>query len=238
MDPATSRSGDEADRDHQRHECRQGVVIASPCPHHEPSLQRRRPGCRGLLLRPRSRNMGRGGSETFHLRHRRFEAGWAPQRGRLGPARLDLSRGPRWRRAPDTVDRPAKRRGTPRPPVFRSGSGLRIQPPGCDHRKDEDAAMADQVSVDAGVALADLRRDMGDVEFDRATTSSLEVDEQRAVVGVEDVPRVWLAVQQLLPAPRPAMAHITRLNVFTRRSRSASPSSGVGRGSQRVAELH
>ena len=39
---------------------------------------------------------------------------------------------------------------------------------------------------------------MGEVEFDRTATSRLEVDEQRAVLGVEDVPGVWLAVQQLL----------------------------------------
>src|SRR5215211_1183289 len=39
---------------------------------------------------------------------------------------------------------------------------------------------------------------MGEVELDRTATSSLEVNEQRAVPGVEDVAGVWLAVQQLL----------------------------------------
>ena len=53
------------------------------------------------------------------------------------------------------------------------------------------------------IALADLLRDMGEVEFDRTATGSLEVDEQRAVPGVEDVPGVWLAVQQLLRGTSP-----------------------------------
>ena len=47
---------------------------------------------------------------------------------------------------------------------------FRIQPPGCDHRKDEDAAIVEQCLIDAGVALADLLRDMGEVEFDRTAT--------------------------------------------------------------------
>ena len=46
-------------------------------------------------------------------------SGW-----RADPARLGLSRGRRWRRAPGTVDRPATRRGAPRLPAFRSGTGL------------------------------------------------------------------------------------------------------------------
>jgi hypothetical protein len=81
---------------------------------------------------------------------------------------------------------------------------FRIQPPGCDHRQDEDAALGEQYLIDAGIALADLPRDMGEVEFDRTATSSLEVNEQRAALGVEDVPGVWLAVQQLLRGASPS----------------------------------
>ena len=80
---------------------------------------------------------------------------------------------------------------------------FRIPPPGRDHRKDEDAALVEQRVIDAGIALADLVRDVGEVELDRTPTSSLEVNEQRAVLGVEDVPGVWLAVQQLLRGTSP-----------------------------------
>ena len=80
---------------------------------------------------------------------------------------------------------------------------FRIEPPGRDHRDDEDAALVEQCGIDAGITLADRRRDVREVEFDRAATSSLEVDEQRAVRGVEDVPGVWLAVQQLLRGASP-----------------------------------
>ena len=50
---------------------------------------------------------------------------------------------------------------------------------------------------------------MGEVEFDRTATSGLEADEQRAVLGVEDVLRAWLAVQQLLrgASPRDRVHH-------------------------------
>ena len=83
-------------------------------------------------------------------------------------------------------------------PDFRSGTVFRIQPPGRDHRKHEAPAVVEQCGIDAGIAVADLRRDVREVELDRTATSSLEVNEQRAVPGVEDVPGVWFAVQQLL----------------------------------------
>ena len=79
--------------------------------------------------------------------------------------------------------------------MSRPGVIVRIQPPGRDHRKDEGTALVEPCVIDAGIARADLRRDMGQVEFDRTATGRLEVDEQRAMLGVEDVPGVRLAVQ-------------------------------------------
>ena len=52
--------------------------------------------------------------------------------------------------------------------------------------------------ISVRIALADLFGHMGEVEFDRPTTTGLEVDEQRPVLRAEHVARVRLAVQQLL----------------------------------------
>ena len=48
------------------------------------------------------------------------------------------------------------------------------------------------------VALAHVLGRVGQVELDRATATRLEVDEQQPVLRAEDVPWMWLAVQQLL----------------------------------------
>jgi hypothetical protein len=46
--------------------------------------------------------------------------------------------------------------------------------------------------------MTDLFGHMGEVELDWATATRLEVYEQRSVHCVENVSRMWLAVQQLL----------------------------------------
>ena len=56
----------------------------------------------------------------------------------------------------------------------------------------------DELVVDVRVALSHLFGYMGNVELDRPAATGLEVDEQRAVVRVEDVSGVRLAVHELL----------------------------------------
>ncbi len=72
--------------------------------------------------------------------------------------------------------------------------------PRCDHREHEDPALAQQLSIDTPIVLADCFGRMGEVEFDRPTAARLEVDEERPVLRGEHVPRVRLAVQELLAA--------------------------------------
>ena len=52
--------------------------------------------------------------------------------------------------------------------------------------------------ISARVVLADFFGHMGQVEFDRATATRLQVNEQQPVPSAEDVAGVRLAVQQLL----------------------------------------
>ena len=52
--------------------------------------------------------------------------------------------------------------------------------------------------IDVRIALADVFGYMGEIKFDRPTTTGLEVDEQWPVLRAEQVAWVWLAVQQLL----------------------------------------
>jgi hypothetical protein len=73
-----------------------------------------------------------------------------------------------------------------------------IPPPGCDYRKHEDPTLTQQGSIDTRVVLADLFGSMGQVEFDRATATGLEIYEQQPVLRCEQVARVWLTVQKLL----------------------------------------
>jgi hypothetical protein len=75
---------------------------------------------------------------------------------------------------------------------------FRVQTPRCDHRQHEESALAEQRLIDVRVTVAHLNGYMGEVKFDRAATTRLEVNKQRAVPGIEDVPRVRLAMQQLL----------------------------------------
>jgi hypothetical protein len=73
-----------------------------------------------------------------------------------------------------------------------------IPAPRGDHCQDEKAACTQQFLIGAGVALADLFRHMSEVELDRPTATRLKIYEQRPAPRVEQVPRVWLSVQQLL----------------------------------------
>ena len=52
--------------------------------------------------------------------------------------------------------------------------------------------------IDGRIALADLLRHVGEVEFDRPTTTRLQVDKPQPVLRAEHVARMRLAVQQLL----------------------------------------
>ena len=68
----------------------------------------------------------------------------------------------------------------------------------CDYRQHEAPALADQFLISVRIVLADLFGHPGKVVLDRPADSVLEVDEQRPVLRAEHVPRVRLAVQQLL----------------------------------------
>ena len=68
----------------------------------------------------------------------------------------------------------------------------------CDHRQYDPPELADQCLVRVRIALADLFGDPGKVEFDGAMDGILEVHEKRPVLRLEHVPRVRLAVQDLL----------------------------------------
>ena len=59
-------------------------------------------------------------------------------------------------------------------------------------------ALAHERLISARVALAHVLGRVGQVEFDRATATRLEVDEQQPTLRAEDVPGMWLAVQKLL----------------------------------------
>src|SRR5262245_31740334 len=48
-----------------------------------------------------------------------------------------------------------------------------VEPPGCDHRQDEEAALAEQRLIDVRVAFADGVGDVGQIELDRSATTRL-----------------------------------------------------------------
>lgn len=70
--------------------------------------------------------------------------------------------------------------------------------PGGEHRPVHSPAPVDQILVGAGVVLSHVFGRMGEVELDRPTAAGGEVDEQRPLPRVQKVPRVRLAVQQLI----------------------------------------
>ena len=62
-----------------------------------------------------------------------------------------------------------------------------IPAPRGDHRLDEDPALAQQVSIDARIVLADVFGRMGEVEFDRPTATRFEVYDKQSVPRGEHV---------------------------------------------------
>jgi hypothetical protein len=75
---------------------------------------------------------------------------------------------------------------------------VRLETPGCHHGKNEAPALTEQLLISARVALADLFRHVGEVEFDRSSATRLEVDEPQPVPRAQHVAGMRLAVQQLL----------------------------------------
>jgi hypothetical protein len=58
-----------------------------------------------------------------------------------------------------------------------------VPAPGRDHRKNEPTTLLEQNLIDIGIVQTDLLRHMGNVEFDGASATRLEVDEEQAVRG-------------------------------------------------------
>src|SRR4029079_7789542 len=73
-----------------------------------------------------------------------------------------------------------------------------LEAPGCDHRQDEDPTVAEQCLINVRVERADVFGDMGQVELDRPATTRLEVNEERTLLRVDDVPGARLCAQELL----------------------------------------
>jgi hypothetical protein len=75
---------------------------------------------------------------------------------------------------------------------------ISIPAPRGDHGKNEPAAIVDQSSIRACIAVADIFWHVGEIKLDRPTTARLQVYETRAVCRVEHIAGVRFAVQQLL----------------------------------------
>jgi len=73
-----------------------------------------------------------------------------------------------------------------------------IPTPRRDHCQDEAATLANQFVISSGITLADGLRDMSEIELDRTTATRLEIDEQQPFRSPQHVPRMRLAMQQLL----------------------------------------
>jgi hypothetical protein len=73
-----------------------------------------------------------------------------------------------------------------------------VPAPGRDHRKHEPSTFREQDLIDVRIARADLFWRVGDIKLDGSTAARLEVDEQQAVTGVEEVAGMRFSVQQLL----------------------------------------
>src|ERR1700712_3065663 len=73
-----------------------------------------------------------------------------------------------------------------------------VPAPSRDHREDEATAFLEQNLVDPWIVHADLVRYVSDVKLDGAKAARLEVDEDQAVCGVEEVPGMRLSVQELV----------------------------------------
>ena len=62
---------------------------------------------------------------------------------------------------------------------------MHVPAPCRDHRENEPATLLEQKLINLRIVPADLVRHMGNVEFDRAAATRLEVDEEQAVRGAE-----------------------------------------------------
>jgi hypothetical protein len=107
------------------------------------------------------------------------------------PRASDVECRPRWARA-ESAEKLSARPLPVREPV------VAIPTPRGDHRQNEAAARANQISIGAGIALGDHFRDMSEIEFDRPSATRLEVDEERPALRLEQVARVRLSMEQLL----------------------------------------
>ena len=70
-----------------------------------------------------------------------------------------------------------------------------VPAPGSDHRKNETATLLKQDRIEIRIVRDDLLRRVRNVELDGATAGGLEVDEQQAVIGTQEVARVRFAMQ-------------------------------------------
>ncbi|HEX6031142.1 MAG TPA: hypothetical protein VFY90_06905 [Tepidiformaceae bacterium] len=76
--------------------------------------------------------------------------------------------------------------------------------PCCDHRQRQSPALAKQVSIGAGIVVAHLFWCVGEIELDGAPATRLQVDEQQpAPLRPEQIPRMRLAVQELVGGASP-----------------------------------
>jgi hypothetical protein len=73
-----------------------------------------------------------------------------------------------------------------------------VPAPRSDHRKHKPPTLREENLIDIRIACADLLWHMGDIKLDGSTATRLEVDEQQAVTGAEEVARMRFAMQQLL----------------------------------------
>jgi hypothetical protein len=73
-----------------------------------------------------------------------------------------------------------------------------IRSPRCDHREDEDPAVAKQEWIGVCVVIANLVGCVGDVELDWPVATRLEVNEPHAARRPQQVANVRFAVHQLL----------------------------------------
>lgn len=83
-----------------------------------------------------------------------------------------------------------------------------VPTPGSDHRQDKPPTFREQNVIDIRIVRAHLLRHVRNVELDGSTAAGFEVDEQQAVTGAEEVPRMRFAVQQLVSGeetPRPTI---------------------------------
>src|SRR5690349_14092293 len=74
----------------------------------------------------------------------------------------------------------------------------KLPTPRRDNRENELSALVQQPLVDVRVVPADRLGNMGEIELDGSTAARLKVDEQRAVLRVEHIALMRLAVEQLL----------------------------------------